>query len=103
VIQRRVVYSPEAQDDLLALYVHIADAASPRLALVYLDRVEAWLAGFATASERGTRRDDPRLGLCAVGFERRITAAFLVTDDEVVILRKFHGGQDWGAAMAEGW
>ena len=30
-----------------------------------------------------------------VGFERRITVAFTVTDDSVVILRLFYGGRDW--------
>jgi toxin ParE1/3/4 len=101
LIRRSVVYAPEARDDLLALYDWIADAASPNVAFTYLTRVEAWLAGFDVAAERGTRRDDIRPGLRTVGFERRLTVAFTVGDASVVILRVFHGGEDWPAALME--
>lgn len=96
-----MVYAPEARDDLLALYDRIADAASAQTALTYVARLEGWLAAFATASERGTRRDDVREGLRIIGFERRVTVAFTVSDAQVVILRLFYGGQDWGEVLSE--
>jgi len=101
LIRRRVVYAPEAQADLIALYDHIADAASPEMAFGYVSRVEAWLAGFDIASERGARRDDIRPGLRTVGFERRLTAAFAIEGERVLILRVFYGGQDWGTVLGE--
>ena len=101
MIRRPVVYGPEARNDLLALYDRLADAASPQVALAYVQRLEAWMAAFDMASERGTRRDDVRPGLRIIGFERRVTVAFAVGDAQVVILRLFYGGQDWAAAMAE--
>lgn len=67
MIERAVVYAPEAQDDLLALYDQIAEAAAPVVALRYLERIEAWLDDFSTASERGARRDDIRPGLRTIG------------------------------------
>ena len=100
MIIRRVVYAPEAEVDLLMLYDDVADAASSLVAMGYLNRVEAWLARFSTASERGTRRDDIRPGLRTIGFERRITVAFTVSGDEVVIQRVFYGGQNWGEDLA---
>jgi hypothetical protein len=48
--------------------------------------------GFDTVSERGYRRDD---GLRIVGFERRVTIAFVVDENQVMILRLFYGGQNW--------
>jgi len=56
--ERRVVFSPEAQTDLEAIYDFIADAATPIAALNYLERLEAYCAGMALGSERGHRRDD---------------------------------------------
>ena len=93
--ERLVQFSPEARDDLLALYDWIAAAAHPDTALSYIDRIEAYCRGFDVASERGHRRDDIRPGLRIVGFERRVTIAFTVEDARVVILRVFYGGRNW--------
>lgn len=100
MIVRTVVYAPEAEIDLLLLYDQIADAASPRVAIDYLERVKAWLSSFSTASERGTRRDDIRSGLRTVGFEQRITVAFTVERDQVVVQRVFYGGRNWGEELS---
>ena len=81
MIRRTVVYAPEAEGDLLSLFDHIADAASEAVAAGYLGRIKVWLEGFSTASERGTRRDDIRPGLRIIGFERRLTVAFTVTEE----------------------
>lgn len=102
MIHRTVTYAPEAEEDLLSLFDHIADAASEAVAAGYLGRVKVWLEGFSTASERGTRRDDIRPGLRIVGFERRLTMAFTVTNGTVVILRVFSGGQNWSAQLDVG-
>lgn len=93
--ERLVQFSPEARDDLLALYDWIAAAAHPDTALSYIERIEAYCRGFDVASERGHRRDDIRPGLRIVGFERRVTIAFTVEKTRVVILRIFYGGRNW--------
>ena len=102
MIRRTVVYAPEAEGDLLSLFDHIADAASEAVAAGYLGRIKVWLEGFSTASERGTRRDDIRPGLRIIGFERRLTVAFTVTEDTVVIQRVFSGGRNWRARLEDG-
>jgi plasmid stabilization system protein ParE len=45
--------------------------------------------------QRGTRRHDLRPGIRTLGFERRVTIAFQVLENEVVIARIFYGGQDY--------
>ncbi|MBJ6723006.1 type II toxin-antitoxin system RelE/ParE family toxin [Bacillus sp. PR5] len=93
--------SPEAETDLVALYDWIAERASPDTALGYIDRLESYIRGFDYASERGTLRNDIREGLQTVGFERRVTIAFNVTAQEVIVLGLFYGGQNWQEALSE--
>lgn len=94
MIRRTIVFSLEARDDLLALYDWIASEASPETAMAYIDRIERFISGFETAAERGTRRDDIRPGLRTIGFERRLTIAFVV-GEQVTILRLFYAGRKW--------
>ncbi|MEJ5083350.1 MULTISPECIES: type II toxin-antitoxin system RelE/ParE family toxin [unclassified Ochrobactrum] len=101
MICRSVVLSPEAEADLLALYDWIAERASPNVALDYLDRLESYVLGFDRASERGTLRNDIREGLRTIGFERRVTIAFNVTEQQVIVLGFFYGGQNWQEALSE--
>jgi plasmid stabilization system protein ParE len=54
-----------------------------------------------TFPERGTRRDDLLPGLRTIGFERRVTIAFVVTPDTVLIEGIYYGGQDFEAAIRE--
>jgi toxin ParE1/3/4 len=99
VRRRRVFLAPEARDDLLGIYDAIAIAASPAVALSYVERLEAWCHGFDLASERGHARDDIKPGLRIAGFERRIVAAFTVDEDRITFLRLFRGGQNWARAF----
>jgi toxin ParE1/3/4 len=99
-VHRKVVFTPEAEADLLNLYDYIAERSGPARAIGFLDRVETYCLGFATAGERGTRRDDLRPGLRIVGFQRRLTIAFHVAPDTVVIDRIFYRGRDVAGAFS---
>lgn len=99
MIRRTVVFSPEAAADLVNLYDRIVHAAGGHVALGYLDRIERFCLGLDLASERGHRRDDIRPGLRIVGFEKRVTVAFVVGETEVTILRLFLKGRDWEADL----
>jgi toxin ParE1/3/4 len=95
-VRERVVESaPEVLEDLRNLYDWIADAAGAETALAYVTRIETFCRGMAVASERGHVRDDIRPGLRIVGFERRVTIAFTVSETRVTILRLFYAGQNW--------
>ncbi len=93
--QRNVEFSDDARTDLVALYDWLSNAAGAKTALSYIERLESYCKGFDLGSERGHARDDIRQGLRIAGFERRVTIAFMVEDNRVVILRLFYGGQNW--------
>ena len=90
----KVVFAPEARDDLKDLYLFIAERAGAGQALAYVKRIETYCRGFTDFPERGTRRDDLFPGLRVVGFERRVTIAFHVGADTVTFLRILYGGRD---------
>ena len=92
---RRVIFTPEARNDLFGIYEWVAAKACLQVAISYIERIEAYCLGFEIASERGHRRGDVIPGLRIVGFERRVTIAFNVDDVQVTILRLFYGGQNW--------
>lgn len=60
---------------------------------IYVARIKAFVSGFETYPERGSIRDHVRPGLRIVGFERRVSVAFVVEPTEVVILRILYAGQ----------
>lgn len=90
----RVVFSPEASEDLLGLYDYIAARSGGVQALRYIERIERWCEGLRRFPERGVVRDDIRSGVRVMGFERRVTIAFRVLPDTVTILRILYGGRD---------
>lgn len=98
---RPVVFSPEAQDDLLSLYAHIAARSGEDRALAYTNQIAAYCLRLAQFPERGTRYDHLRPGLRTIGFRRQASVAFTITADAVTILRILYGGRDLQAAFAD--
>ena len=99
--RRAVIYTPDAGNDLDRIYNTIAEASSAITADRYDSRIRAFCERLEYGSERGTQRDDVRPDLRIVGFERRVTVAFVVEPDQVVILRVFYGGTNWSNELAE--
>ena len=97
----RIVFRPAAQADLRALYDYIAGEAGHDIAGAYLNRIEAACIALSTFPTRGNARDDLLPGLRIVGFERRVSIAFVVEADAVRILRIFYGGRDFPNEWAE--
>ena len=93
--QRIVIMTVQAVNDLVTMSDFITVKAGLKVADTYIERLKAFLRGFDLASERGTLRNDIRKGLRIIGFERRVTIAFNVTNTSVFILRIFWGGQNW--------
>lgn len=98
---RRVLFSPEAEAQLVGLYRYIAVEASPTIAWRFTGAIVDYCEGFKTSPHRGTRRDDLRPGLRTVGFRRRATIAFAVDDDAVTILGVYYGGRDYEAVLRD--
>jgi len=70
-----VVFTPEAQTDLLDLYDHIAESGDGDRALDYVQRIQA---------------------ACLIGVERRVAIAFHIVAGTVIIDRVLYGGRDLG-------
>jgi toxin ParE1/3/4 len=98
-VTRKIVFSPEARDDLFKLYRYIAERGAPNAAMAYISRIETRCASIADFPEQGLRRDDVRPGLRLLGFERKTEIAFHVTTEAIVIDRIFHGGQQAASSL----
>jgi len=95
----RVIFSPEAEAQLIAIYRRISERASPTIADRFTAAIVDYCEKLDHFPERGTRRDDLRPGLRTIGFRRRVTIAFAVEADAVTIIGVFYGGQDFEAAL----
>lgn len=95
-----VVFTPEAQDQLVELYRYIAMTASADIAVHYTEAIVAFCEELAAFPRRGRARDDIRSGLRTIGFRRRVVIAFAVLGQNVVIVGIFYGGRDYEAALS---
>jgi toxin ParE1/3/4 len=95
----RVIFTPSAERQIDRLHTYITDNASESRADAYIARIVTFCSGLGTFPLRGQQRDDLLPGLRTTGFERRVTIAFLVTIDAVLIEGVFYGGQDFEATF----
>ena len=75
--------------------------ASEERADGYVGRIIDFCNGLSTFPLRGTQRDDLLSGLRVTGFERRVTIAFIVTAEAVLIEGIFYGGRDFEAEFRD--
>ena len=75
-MQYTVIFTPEAQEQLLSLYLYIAAAASPEIAERYTSSIVAYCESLQDFPLRGTRRDDVRPGLRITNYKKRAVIAF---------------------------
>jgi toxin ParE1/3/4 len=91
----RVIFTPLAERHIDQLHAYIAEHASEARADGYISRIIDHCNGSRTFPERGMKRDDLLPGLRITGFERRVTIAFVVKEDAVLIEGIFYGGRDF--------
>jgi toxin ParE1/3/4 len=89
---KRLVITPVARDDLLAIGAYIADD-NPARALSYADELEAKTREIAARPASFPKRDDISPGLRAA-VHGRYLLRFRDLDDEVRIVRVIHGARD---------
>ena len=75
--------------------------ASEERADGYVGRIVDFCNGLSTFPLRGTQRDDLLSGLRVTGCERRVTIAFIVTAEAVLIEGIFYGGRDFEAEFRD--
>lgn len=100
-MSHRVVFSPEAQEQLVDLYRFIAKAAAPGVAARYTSAVVDYCESLRVFPGRGTRRDDVRPGLRITHYRKRTVIAFAVEGDVVTIVGVFYGGRDYESRLAD--
>ena len=94
-----VVFSPEAEEQLVVLYRYIADAASPEIAARYTEGIVNYCNGLKVSPRRGTLRDDIRPGLRVTNYKKRTVIAYTVVANLISILGVFYGGQDYETVL----
>lgn len=97
----RLVFSPEAEEQLAALYGYIATAASPDTAARYTEAIVSYCESLRTFPLRGTMRDDVRPGLRITNYKKRAVIAFAVDVEQVSIVGVFYGGQDYETILQD--
>jgi plasmid stabilization system protein ParE len=98
-MQYTVIFTPEAQEQLLSLYRYIAAAASPEIAERYTSSIVAYCESLQEFPLRGTRRDDVRPGLRITNYKKRAVIAFAVDAAQVSVIGIFYGGQDYETVL----
>ena len=97
----RVVFSPEAEEQLAALYRYIAAAASADIAARYTDAIVNYCESLCTFPHRGAMRDDVRPGLRITHYKKRAVIAFDIDAEQVSIIGVFYGGQDYETILQD--
>ena len=97
----RIVFTPEAVDQIVSLYDYIVADGAPLIAERYTSAIVNYCEELNTFPHRGTRRDDIRPGLRITHYKTRTIIAYIVDDaaQQVIILGVFYGGQDYEAAL----
>lgn len=90
----KVIVRPAAQHDLKEIYDWISDQASEATAIRFIRRIQSRYDSLSDYPKRDTRRDSLMPGLRTFGIDRRVTVAFRIDGQEVVILRILYGGRD---------
>jgi len=92
-VNYRIVFSALAEDDLVGIYEFIAKD-SPGRALSFIQRLQEQCKTLETMADRGPQRENLGPGVRILVFERRVTAAYHIKNEQVVILRLFYAGQN---------
>jgi len=100
-VSYRVVFSPEALEQLAELFRYIAEAASADIATRYTEAIVSYCESLRTFPHRGTQRDDVRPGLRITNYKKRAVIAFDVDKaaGRISIIGVFYGGQDYKTVL----
>nr|WP_295109807.1 type II toxin-antitoxin system RelE/ParE family toxin [uncultured Caulobacter sp.] len=95
-----IIYTPEAEAQLLALYHYLSIEASPATAVRFTDAIVERCEALRDFPERGAPRFGVRAGLRTLPF-RRVTITYAVKVRQVVIVGIFYGGQDYESILGQ--
>ncbi len=99
----KVVYRPEAMDDIHQIFRFIHDISRDRtIARAYVQRIRQRCVRIGAVPLGGTARDDLAPGLRTVSFERRAVIAYRIVDRTVEVTNIFYGGRDFETIYRDG-
>ena len=98
-MSRELVFSPEAVEQLAALYAYLAGASTPATAARYTEAIISYCESLQDFPYLGTMRDDVRAGLRITHYRKRAVIAFDVDAARVSIIGVFYGGQNHEAIL----
>ena len=96
----RVIFSRLAEDDLIGIYEFIAKD-SPSRALSFIQRLRVQCRTLKTMATRGHQRENLGPGVRIMVFERRVTVAYHLKDEQVIVLRLFYAGQNIPSTLVD--
>lgn len=100
----RVLFTPDAERDLEAIYDYIAlEKEMPDVAWTYIQKLYKACEKLENAPLRGRNRNDLRENLRVMSVAKNAVAAFEVDEasQTVTLLNIFYGGQDYDALMGD--
>ena len=99
MMSHSVVFTPEAEEQLVELYRYIANDASPAIAEKFTNAIVEFCEGLANFPNRSARRDDIRPGLFVTQYRSRVVIAYSVENDAVLVIGVFYGGRDFESLL----
>ncbi len=97
----RVVFTPEAEEQLAALYRYVAAAASPQIAGRNTEAIVTYCESICNSPQRATMRGDVRPGLRITNYKKRAVIAFDADTGLVSNIGVFYGGQDYETILKD--
>ena len=97
----RVIWLERAVADLKAVYYPTAERADSKVALRFVQRIEAAGERLANFPNRGRPRTEIEPGLRSIPYGRSITIFYAIDGDEVRIVHVLHARRDAVAAFRD--
>jgi toxin ParE1/3/4 len=94
-----VVFTPEAEEQLVELYRYIETESSPAIAERFTNAIVRFCEGLGDFPYRAARRDDIRPGLHVTNYQGRVVIAYAVDPNLVSIIGLFYAGQDFESLL----
>ncbi len=94
-----LVFSPEAEEQLAAIYRYIAMAVSPQIAERYTNAIVSYCEGLTTFPHRSTQHAEIRPGLRITNYKKRTDIAYTVEAKSISIIGIFYGGQNYQTSL----
>jgi toxin ParE1/3/4 len=94
-----VVFTPEAEEQLIALYRYFEAEAAAAIAQSYTSAIVDYCEALGDFPYRAVSRDDIRPGLRVTNYKGRVVIAYEVEAQTVSIIGLFYGGRDFESLL----